>query len=343
MPLSTSNFEPVPAGRSWLKAWSLAILLAAGILGGWEALWRSRGLGPLFGPDETNWARLRLSVDERSSILLGTSRAQAAVDPRAWPSSVGITSPRHLTLQGNSALPVLRHLAESDDKMDLVLVGITPHVEFAANSISQVPAEYLQAYRDMARSPAKRIEATLWSLMETPVYRRTGLSLYKLLENLRAGIQAGSLRGVLPGPTHWSRRSDRFTPLDFSKIDASARRLQLLASIEERTVPLSRAAMDTVLAAFERYSSELRRRGATVVVVHLPHCEEMRAFEDELFPRQDYWDRLAERFPGSAIHFADHPSLSGFECPDGSHLDQRDVPPFTESLAAVVDSLLHGG
>jgi len=36
------------------------------------------------------------------------------------------------------------------------------------------------------------------------------------------------------------------------------------------------------------------------------------------------------------LHFADHPEFSGFDCPDGSHLDHRAAITYTRILAEVL-------
>ena len=37
-----------------------------------------------------------------------------------------------------------------------------------------------------------------------------------------------------------------------------------------------------------------------------------------------------------AIHFEDYPGLSGYDCPDGSHLDVRDARKFTRALVRIL-------
>lgn len=69
------------------------------------------------------------------------------------------------------------------------------------------------------------------------------------------------------------------------------------------------------------WRARITHRGGRVVFVQFPISGETLRMSDEFWPKSAYWDRFAERTSAEAIHFLDHPSLSGFECPDTSHLD----------------------
>ena len=62
--------------------------------------------------------------------------------------------------------------------------------------------------------------------------------------------------------------------------------------------------------------------------------------DQDTYPRSAYWDHLAAATGAATLHFQDEPELTRFECPDTSHLDQRDAPAFT---AALVDALARDG
>ena len=63
--------------------------------------------------------------------------------------------------------------------------------------------------------------------------------------------------------------------------------------------------------------------------VRFPAGGEFRAPDRARFPRAEYRDRLADLTGAETVHFEDVPGLGGFDCPDTSRLDRRDVPAFT--------------
>jgi hypothetical protein len=83
-------------------------------------------------------------------------------------------------------------------------------------------------------------------------------------------------------------------------------------------------------------AEQIRARGGEVVLIRMPTSGDLWTLHELQYPRAEYWDRLVAVTGLPAIHFADYPGLSGFECPDFSHLDARDSPRFTQALAAIL-------
>ncbi len=84
---------------------------------------------------------------------------------------------------------------------------------------------------------------------------------------------------------------------------------------------------DTVAAV-----NKLRARGGKVVFVRFPYTGELKALEDRLSPREKTWDPLLKGTNVPGIHFEDFPELSGFNCPEWSHLSAGDSVEFTKRL-----------
>ena len=51
---------------------------------------------------------------------------------------------------------------------------------------------------------------------------------------------------------------------------------------------------------------------------------------------------LAATTKASTINFADYRELSGYTCPEGSHLDSKDSPVFTRALARIIQAKVPG-
>lgn len=84
--------------------------------------------------------------------------------------------------------------------------------------------------------------------------------------------------------------------------------------------------------------SKLAARGARVVFVRFPTSGERWEIDEQMYPRSEYWDRMAREVGGAWIHFKDYPQLAMFELPDTSHIDMRDKDRFTENLINIIRS-----
>ena len=85
--ISSSN-DRLPAGL-WIRSWVLALAMTIAFLGSWEGMWRLRGFVPSMDAVEVDaWIVARRKVRADSTVLLGTSRLQSAVDPHEWASAI---------------------------------------------------------------------------------------------------------------------------------------------------------------------------------------------------------------------------------------------------------------
>jgi hypothetical protein len=84
---------------------------------------------------------------------------------------------------------------------------------------------------------------------------------------------------------------------------------------------------DTVAAV-----NKLRSRGGKIVFVRFPHSGELKKLEDRLSPREKTWDPLIKSTGAPGIYYSDFPELSGFNCPEWSHLSAGDSVEFTKRL-----------
>lgn len=78
---------------------------------------------------------------------------------------------------------------------------------------------------------------------------------------------------------------------------------------------------------------QIRNRGGQGVFLRPVSLGAVRHEEEAVFPRRAYWDRFAVGTSGIAIHFENAPSLAGYRCPDGIHLDDRDAERFSRDIA----------
>ena len=82
----------------------------------------------------------------------------------------------------------------------------------------------------------------------------------------------------------------------------------------------------------ELFVRKIQGRGGRVVFLHMPISGRLLERDRLCAPKKYYWDQFARQSSAICIHFEDVESLRHFECPDDSHLDQRDDPRFTNAL-----------
>ena len=83
-----------------------------------------------------------------------------------------------------------------------------------------------------------------------------------------------------------------------------------------------------VTAAIEK----IRDRGGKIVFIRFPHSGGLKELEDKIMPRQQSWDPLLQMTKAPGIYYSDYPELSGFNCPEWSHLSAGDSVEFSKRL-----------
>jgi hypothetical protein len=77
---------------------------------------------------------------------------------------------------------------------------------------------------------------------------------------------------------------------------------------------------------------KIRARGGKIVFVRFPNSGGLKELEDKLMPRERSWDPLLQMTHAPGIYYSDIPELSGFNCPEWSHLTAGDSVEFSRRL-----------
>ena len=77
---------------------------------------------------------------------------------------------------------------------------------------------------------------------------------------------------------------------------------------------------------------KLRARGGKIIFVRFPHSGDLKTLEDRETPRAGIWDRVIKDTGAPSIYYEDYPELSGFNCPEWSHLSAGDSVEFSKRL-----------
>lgn len=318
--------------NGWFRSIAGGFLLALVLLAAWEIHWRCAGFTPVIEDDLGIWALLRRAVQDGEgpdATLLGSSRMQLDVDPRIFAAATGKKAAM-LAIDGSSPLPVLADLAENSSFSGLVLCSLLPQWLADGGGDRGRSAKWVRKFHQQKWS--FWIETRLSLLLQSHfVFRYPGLLPDELWSKFR--------ENKMPQPPYAPMQRNRYRPADYEKADIAGlraartgRQRQIVGAAE----PLAGEEFAARVNTIETMVRKIRQRGGRVVFLRLPSCGEILKLEEKTWPREKYWDRFAAATSARTIHFADYPSLSGFDCPDGSHLDRRAAGTFTRALAAIL-------
>lgn len=311
-----------------------ALLIVVGVLGAWEGFWRIQGFRPSIEDDMRLWHLARSRVSGQTQIVfIGSSRIQLGLHPDVFTDETGMV-PVNLSIDGNPPYPVLQDLAHDPEFSGLVICSILPRWLGEKTTENSRASKWVRKY--YTRTPLSGIDArlSLW-VQRTFVFRYPGLSPEKLAKQVQ--------KREWPRPAYAPMRADRFrearfTPEDIPRMLAS--RIKLERGAIENAKQLSTREFQERLASLNANVRKIRQREGDVVFIRMPSSGEIRDLEDAAWPRERYWDVLAESASATTIHFEDFDGLRDFQCPDGSHLDVDQAREFTLQLLKLLPPLV---
>lgn len=331
MTSSTSNSSS--QGPRWGLVWTVAILLVAAVVGGWELLVRDAGLGPAYVDNKTLWADTRHRLNkqgENAIVLLGASRLQRAVDAGSM-SRLFDRPVFQLSVEGSSYLPVLENLAVDPRIRGTVVVSVAPAFTFN-RLLTQFDngrqARYVAHYAE--QSFARRLEQRLTLFLQGRIaFRAPRARPSTVVSDLLAS-------GELPGPGFQTVFHDRVVHMDYDLMPAKQTDDWMVEHYLKNVEPYTGTEFDPIVNYIDTVVRMLRQKGVDVYFVRLPSAGAVRKLEEELFPRNRFWGLLEENIDATFVHFADYPELAGFISEDGSHVDSGRILEFTDRLSDVL-------
>jgi len=359
VPLSTSSSDAPDYSRAlpsgdWLAAIAVAFGLLVLTIAVMEIALAERGFAPTIVDSPRLWVAQRIAASQlgrRALILVGDSRMQLDVDTTALRSQTHLT-PVQLAIDGTSFVPVLEGLAKDPTVLGTVVVQFDD-VSLASKTDSSRGAD-LQAAFDHRSS---------WILDYANTEDWLEDNLHSALRSYADGslpISALVDRLIAPRPTPQYLRTlpDRSRAADYGKVampDWYFGRVmknlgedlqqpgmtyeQLYALLVRRIgtlQPEPNQAYEANIPRINAMADAIRRRGGRVIFVVFPTSGLVKAVDDARYPRALFWARFAASSRATTLNFADVPSMQGFICPDGSHLDARQRTAFTTALVAAL-------
>ncbi|MCA9246818.1 MAG: hypothetical protein KDA42_06870 [Planctomycetales bacterium] len=322
---STSNSSDRIPGGPWRAIWITSLIIVALALASIEGAARSHGHVPSVVDDPALWSQVRQRLANAKSpaiALLGASRIQLAVSPDELEQQLPAYRVYQLAIEGSSPIATLRELADDPRFGGIVVCAMNP--SFAASRRHEEQAGYVQYYhrRWSADVLANRMVRT--QLQQRLVACNPSVNLTRL-----AGYLMKS--GDFPPPLHVITYANRSRRADFSLYHANSLRprLELEAAADTTLKEISESALEQCLAdaqVVEPMIRAIEQRGGAVVFVRLPSSQRMAS-------EREFWRRLTAQTAAETIDFEQVPGMANLQCPDGSHIDQRDIRQFTWALA----------
>jgi hypothetical protein len=275
---------------------------------------------------------------------MGSSRTLFDIQLDNWENQTGIR-PIQLANVGSSPLPVFHDIVENTAYAGTVIVGVTPGLFFSTTFPKAEPWSWPQSkvdyYQD--RTYAQRINHQL------------SLPLQQNLALMSAGEQELDdnidLKALLKRIKIGDRIPQGMPPFyEFGEITSLDRNLEMI----ERTLTDTAFAntiinvwkyfgkgapppdKEATMAFFLKDAEKFKARGGNLILIRCPSSGGLRAGENQVLPRKDFWDNLVEKTNVKAYHFEDYEQTKHLKCPEWSHLSAEDARYFTTELAKIM-------
>lgn len=335
------------------KSLIVAVSLALVLITAWELYLRSSMQSiALMDDNEALWAVQRGRVQyltQDDIILTGSSRVLFNVQLDVWEQKTG-KRPLQLANVGSSPLPVFHDLVNNTNFNGTILVGVAPGLFFSTTYPMALPWEWPQSRVDHFYERTYAQRSNHW--LSLPLQK----AFYFISAEEDAGHDNVDLKSLVDRIQWGTRAYDSFPPgYQFGdiKVDRSLRMKEICATDTAfaRKIknfwqaimgnpngppPDVKGTTNFFLADAEKFIA----RGGKLILLRSPSTGFVKEKETEFLPRATHWDSLVVKSKAFAYHYEDYQGLSGFDCPEWSHLSGPDADIFT---ARLVDIMLNDG
>ncbi len=325
------------------RSWAIALLLFLLGFAAWEWKWRAFGAEPTTRNSDGLWSSQRRRLDhgeQKSTVLLGSSRVLFDVQLHAWDRALG-ERPIQLAMEGTTPLSMLEDLAGDPKFAGRLLVGVSPDVFFTGFGYREGVVKY---YRNETLAQRAGQWLSLHFIEPFFAFYDDDFKLTSVLKRQTWPAREG-VKTFLDVRKLTNQGPDRNTQL-WEKVEKDAAYRELCRSVWAQSfdepIPGMETPADLARVAHEQIdrtvaaAATLRGRGVPIVFLRAPSTGPYLATEDRDFPRAKTWDLLLARTRVPGIHFEDYPELQGYELPEWSHLSASEAERFTGELAKIL-------
>jgi hypothetical protein len=339
--------RPIPH-LPWRGVTVIVVLIVIGAATAWEFYCRSIGYGPTLNDNEDLWTMARRRVTPESIVIIGDSRGWYDVDLDEMQKGLG-KRPVQLAMGGGCAYPVLADLANDENFHGTIICSIVPRLFVAPPGTPPMERAEKAVRRSHNQTLAQRASQYLAMPLEEHVafLKQEELDLDQLLKRLPISNRPYALVPPRPPPYFGTIDRERRARM----IEECARPgSELARTIQQIWIPLFTPPPPPTYIPKEEFGKKmgrgieqrfhdvsatvqkLRARGGRIVFVRFPHSGGLKDLEDRTTPRAGIWDRVIKDTGAPGIYYEDFPELSGFNCPEWSHLSAGDSVEFSKRL-----------
>src|SRR6184192_2456542 len=342
------EFErPIPQ-IPWRGITVAVVLIVIAAASAWELYCRSIGYGPTLNDGEDFWTMIRRRIKPESIVIIGDSRGWFDLDLDELQKGLG-KRPVQLAMGGGCGYPVLADLADDKTFHGTIICSFVPRLFLAPPGTPPMERGEKAVRRSHTQTPAQRASEYLAMPLEEHVafLKQQDLTLEQLLK-----------RSPIPNRPY-AQVSPRLPPY-FGTLDRERRARmieecawpgsELQRKIQRIWLPLFTppppptyipreefgkkigAAIEARFHDVATAVKKLRARGCKIVFVRFPESGELKKLEDRETPRAGIWDQVIKKTGAPGIYYEDYPELSGFNCPEWSHLSAGDSVEFSKRL-----------
>lgn len=337
---STSSFDRALPAFRWRRTAALTGCMVLLFTGAWEGHVRSRGYRPGLNNTDGLWALQRERATGDALVVIGDSRTRFDIDPDAWQKASGGQRPLLLGIDGGTARPILKDLADDPSFKGTVVCNVLEILFYAPAGIGIERADArLKYYRNRTVAQVASDYLAIGLEKNLAFLQKDDLSLGAMIDNLPVPNRTGAMvPPKMPPQLGFTGEDNSCKMAGFLENDPTHQAYVkniwkgIIWPIPGLPLPMRDQMIEDVKKDIDR----IQARGGKVIFIRLPSTEEYRAKEEEKCPRKEFWDTLLERTGAPGIHFEDHAELTGFKCPEWSHLCAKDATVFTERLVRVM-------
>ena len=252
-------------------------------------------------------------------------------------------------MAGSTVYPALADLADDKNFHGTIICSFVPHLFFAPPGSPPMERAEKGVKRYHNQTPAQHVSEYLGMWLEEHVafLKPDDLSLEGLLNQLPIPNRSGA-RVPPTFPPYFQtedreRRARMWEKCAEPESELAKRIQQIWIPLFTPPPPPSYVPPDVFLAKIkegiqQRFGDtvaaieKIRARGGKIVFVRFPHSGGLKDLEDKIMPRPRSWDPLLQMTHAPGIYYSDFPELSGFNCPEWSHLTAGESVEFSKRL-----------
>jgi len=342
------EFErPIPP-LQWRGITATTVIVTFVATVAWELYARALGYAPTLNDNDDLWAITRRKVQPESIVIIGDSRGWFDVDLDEFEKGLG-KRPIQLAAPGSTTFPVLDDLAKDENFHGTIVCSVVPQLFFAPPGSPPMERAEKNVKRFHNQTPAQRVSEYLGMWLEDHVayLKPDDLSLQGLLNELpipnRPGAQVPPTFPPYFQTEDRERRARMWEKCAEPGSELAKRIQQIWIPLFSLPPPPSYIPQDVFMAKMKegiekRFADtvaaveKIRARGGKIVFVRFPHSGGLKEIEDKITPREQTWEPLLQMTHVPGIYYSDFSELSGFNCPEWSHLSAGESVEFSKRL-----------